>query len=170
MSTLTAQAMSLLQINFQELYLRHLCRHSQLGVNVVHLTALVGIWVCVYAALFALTGSPYVPVGLALAYFAVLALNTPARVLAAVALLLALLVGAVVAIPAPPAWAFWIYLLPMPIFYKVQAWSHTVWNVERDMSEFNRKYAKGSTLFVVLLFYEVPIVLNYLAFDRRHWE
>ncbi len=110
------------------------------------------------------------PVGLALAYFSVLAINTPLRVLAVVAVFLALLVTAVVAIPAPPQWAFWIYLLLIPILYKVQAWSHTIWNTERDLGEFDRKYTKGFVLFVVLLFYEVPIVLNFLTFDRKHWE
>lgn len=170
MSTLTSRPMSLLWIDFNELYARHLCRHSQLGVNVVHLAALAGIWYGVYAALYTVTASPYVPIGLAMCYFAVLALNTPPRVLAVVAVLLALLVAAVVAVPAPPQWAFWIYLLPIPILYKVQSWSHTIWHTERDLGEFNRKYTKGFVLFVVLLFYEVPIVLNFLAFDHKHWE
>ena len=35
------------------------------------------------------------------------------------------------------------------------------------MTEFNKKYAKGRVLFVVLLFYEVPIVLNYLSSAAR---
>jgi hypothetical protein len=169
MSTLTAKPLSLVRIHFQELYQRHLRRHSQLGVNVVHLVALIGVWFSVYSALFALTGSPYVPAGLAVAYFSVLVVNTPLRVLIAVGMLLMLLVGAVVAIPTLPAWAFWVSLLPIPILYKLQAWSHRVWNVERDLSEFNVKYQKGFILFVVLLFYEVPIVLNYLVFDRRRW-
>jgi hypothetical protein len=170
MSTLTAEPLSLVRLNFQELYRRHLCRHSQLGVNAVHLTALLGIWFSVYAALFTLTCSPFVPAGLAVAYFAVLALNTPLRVLAAVAVLLITLVAVVIAAPALPVWAFWVYLLAIPILYKVQAWSHQVWHVERDLGAFKEKYAKGSMLFVVLLFYEVPIVLNYLAFDRERWK
>ena len=33
--------------------------------------------------------------------------------------------------------------------------------------EFNKKYTKGSVLFVVLLIYEVPIVLNFLLFLPR---
>jgi hypothetical protein len=37
------------------------------------------------------------------------------------------------------------------------------------MTEFNRKYSKGSVLFIILLFYEVPIVLNYLVFGRKDW-
>jgi hypothetical protein len=170
MSTLTAQPLSLISIDFNELYARHRCRHSQFGINVVHLLALTGIWYGVYAALFTLTGTPYVPIGQAIAYFAILAMNTPLRVLVVVAIFLSLLVAAVIFVPGPAQWAFWIYLLPIPIMYKLQNWSHTVWNVERDMTEFNSKYTKGSVLFVVLLFYEVPIALNYLALDRKHWE
>ncbi len=37
------------------------------------------------------------------------------------------------------------------------------------MTEFNRKYTKGYVLFVVLLIFEVPLVLNYLIFDRKNW-
>ena len=33
--------------------------------------------------------------------------------------------------------------------------------------EFNKKYTKGFVLFVVLLFYESAVVLNYLVFDRK---
>ena len=58
-----------------------------------------------------------------------------------------------------------------PLFHshKPQAWSHKVWAVERDMTEFNKRYPKGPVLFVVLLVYEVPLLLNYLAFDRKNW-
>ncbi len=169
MSTLTTRPMSLVSIEFQELYERHLCRHSQFGINVVHLLALFGIWYAVYAAAYALSGTPWVPAALAGSYFLVLAPNTPLRVLAVVALFLAVLVGLVVCVPALPTWAFWAYLVPVPVFYKLQAWSHKVWTVEHDMTEFNRKYPKGFVLFVVLLFYEVPIVLNYLVLDRKRW-
>jgi hypothetical protein len=161
--------MSLVSVEFDELYARHLCRHSQLGINVAHLGALFGIWYAVYAAAYALSGTPWVPVALAGAYFLVLLPSTPLRVLAAVALFLGVLVAAVVSVPPLPAWAFWAYLLAVPLCYKLQAYSHKVWDVERDMTEFNRKYTKGFVLFVVLLFYEVPIVLNYLVYDRKRW-
>ena len=39
-----------------------------------------------------------------------------------------------------------------------------VYTAATDMTEFNKKYTKGSVLFVVLLIYEVPIVLNFLFF------
>jgi hypothetical protein len=153
-------------VEFPELYARHLCRHSQLGINVAHLVALFGVWFGVYGALYWLFGTPWMPVGMAVAYVGVVAVNVPPRVGVAVALFLALLVGAVLLLPELPVWA---YLVMIPVFYKLQSWSHKLFNVERDMTEFNRKYTKGFVLFVVLLFYEVPIILNYLVFDRDNW-
>jgi hypothetical protein len=35
------------------------------------------------------------------------------------------------------------------------------------MTEFNAKYPKGRLLFVVLLVYDLPILLNYLVFDTQ---
>ena len=32
------------RVNFQELYARHLCRHSQYGINVIHVAAVFGIY------------------------------------------------------------------------------------------------------------------------------
>jgi hypothetical protein len=174
-ASLSPRPMSLAVIEFAELYERHLCRHSQFGINVAHLAALVGIWWAVYAAAFCLATALlgelawWVPAAMAAAYFLTLVPNTPARVLAVTALFLALLVASVVFVPALPWWAFWACLLPIPIFYKLQAYSHKIWDVARDMTEFNRKYSKGPVLFVILLFYEVPIVLNYLLFDRKRW-
>jgi hypothetical protein len=167
--TLSPRPMSLVFVDFAELYARHLCRHSQLGINVAHLAALFGVWWSVYAAAFALTGEWWVPAALAAAYLASLVPGAPVRVLAATGLFLAALVASVVFLPTLPAWLFWVYLPPIPIFYKLQAYSHKVWDVARDMTEYDRKYTKGAVLFVVLLFYEVPIVLNYLVYDRKRW-
>jgi hypothetical protein len=41
--------MSLWHVEFQELYARHLCRHSQFAINVAHLAALFATWFAVYA-------------------------------------------------------------------------------------------------------------------------
>ena len=68
-----------------------------------------------------------------------------------------------------PELPFGVYLLMIPVFYKLQAWNHKVFTVARDMTEYNKKYTKGPVLFVVLLFLEVPLVLNYLVFDRKSW-
>jgi hypothetical protein len=159
--------MSLVFIEFGELYERHLCRHSQLGINVAHLAALLGIWYAIYAAAYAATGMPIVPAVMAVLYFVVLAPFTPIRVLAATAVLLVLLVASVVCLPTLPAWMAWAYLLLVPVFARFQSWTHKVWTVERDMTEFNKKYPKGFVLSVILLFYEVPILLNYLVFTSH---
>lgn len=161
MHPLTPRPMRLLLVEFDELYARHLCRHSQTGINVIHLIALAGIWYAVYGLLYWLIPIDWllaVPAGL---YLAVLAPSLPARILAATALFLALIIAAVLLLPQPP---FWVFLIVMPVLYKVQSWSHRFYTVEMDMTEFNKKYTKGFVLFVVLLWYEVPIVLNFLLF------
>ena len=166
MSTATSRPLTLFRVDFRDLYERHLSRHSQFGINVAHLAALFGVWYGVYAFLFWLTRAEWVPVALAAAYLALVALNAPLRVVVATALFLAALVAAVLYLPALPWWAD---LLLVPVFYKLQAWSHKVFTVERDMTEFNKRYPKGPVLFVVLLVYEVPLLLNYLVFDRKSW-
>ena len=161
MTALTSRPMRLLVVEFDELYARHLCRHSQAGINVIHLIALAAIWYSVYGLLYWLVGIDWllaIPAGL---YLAALAPNVPVRVLAATALFLAILVAAVVLGPQPP---FWVYLIVIPIFYKIQSWSHRWFTRSTDMTDFDRKYTKGRVLFVVLLLYEVPIVLHFLLF------
>jgi hypothetical protein len=37
------------------------------------------------------------------------------------------------------------------------------------MTEFDKKYWKGATLFILLSLYELPILLNYLCFGRKDW-
>jgi hypothetical protein len=165
-STATSRPLTLLRVDFRDLYERHLCRHSQFGINAAHLAALFGVWYGVYAFLYWLTRAEWLPVALAAAYLALVALNAPLRVIVATALFLALLVAAVLRLPALPWWAD---LLMVPVFYKLQAWSHKVFTVERDMTEFNKRYPKGPVLFVVLLVYEVPLLLNYLIFGRKSW-
>ena len=167
MSTLSSRPMSLASVEFDELYARHLCRHSQFGINVAHLVALFGIWFGVYSALYWLLLTPWVPIGMAAAYLAVVALNTPLRVTVATALFLAVFLAAVLYLPGLP---IWVYLVMIPVFYELQSLSHKVYNVAHDMTEFNAKYSKGFVLFVVLLIYEVPIVLNYLIFGRKDWK
>jgi len=156
--------LSLLLVEFNELYARHLCRHSQLGVNVVHLISLFATWYAVYGLLHWLVGIDWVLGIPAVIYLAALVPNVPMRVLASTALFLAFIVEAVIWLPAP----WWAYLVIIPVFYKVQAWSHKLYDVEFDMTEFNQKYTKGPVLFVVLLIYEVPIVVNFLC--QAHWR
>jgi len=176
MSTLTSQPMSLLRVDFQELYARHLCRHSQFGINVAHLAALFGTWFGVYGIVYwqvraawpsAGPLAEWVAVALAGVYLAALAATgTPVRVLLATAVFLALFLAALFWLPELPVW---VYLVMIPLFYELQSLSHKVFTTERDMTDFNQKYNKGPALFVLLLFYEVPIVLNYLIFGKKDW-
>ena len=176
MSTLTSEPMSLLRVDFQELYARHLCRHSQFGINVAHLVALFGTWFGVYGIVYWQVRAAWpavahlaegVAVTMAAGYVAALALTgTPARVLAVTVPFLALFLAALFWLPELPVW---VYLVLIPGFYELQSLSHKVFTAESDMTEFNKKYPKGRVLFVILLFYEVPVVLNYLVFGRKDW-
>jgi hypothetical protein len=159
--------MSLLRSDFGDLYARHLCRHSQFGINVAHLAALFGVWFGAYGFLYALTGLPWLPISLACAYLVLVAVNTPVRVVAVTAVFLAGFVAAVLYLPTLPVW---VYLLMVPVCYEIQSLSHKLWTHSADMTEFNKRFPKGSVLFVVLLICEVPLVLNYLVFGRKDWR
>jgi hypothetical protein len=166
----------LLRVDFEGLYTRHLGRHSQLGINVNHLLALFLLWFGIYAFLTQLARSaglsiPWaVPVGLAAAYLAVVSMHSPPRVVLATVAFLALLVGAVLALPPLPGWAVPLFLVLIPVGYKIQSWGHKVWTIAADMSDFNRRFPPGRDLNLVLLFYEVPICLNYLLFRPSDWR
>lgn len=166
MEALSSRPLNLVRVEFDELYARHLCRHSQLGVNVLHLVALCFVWFGVYGAVYWLVRTPWVPIGMAAAYLLAVAPSLPARVILATAAFLAIFVLSLIELPLLPIWA---YLALIPAFYCFQNWSHKVYHVERDMTLFNQKYAKGRVLFVILLFYEVPLLLNFLLFGRRDW-
>jgi hypothetical protein len=159
--------MSLLRVDFLDLYARHLCRHSQFGINVSHLLALFGVWFGVYGALYALVPIIWLPITLASAYLVLVALNAPLRVVAAAALFLALFVWTVLWVPVLP---IWVYLLMIPVCYEIQSLSHKVWTASADMTEFNQRFPKGPVLFVVLLICEVPLVLDYLLFGWKDWR
>jgi hypothetical protein len=117
-----------------------------------------------------LVGVPWLPLVLLVPYLVVLALNVPARVLAACVAFAALFAAGFLLLPPLPLW-----LPPVlgPILlvlsHQVQNWSHRLWDRAKDMTEFNRKYRKGPALFFLLLLYELPILLNYLLFGRKDW-
>jgi hypothetical protein len=175
MSTVTSRPLSLSRVDFADLYARHLCRHSQFGINVAHLAALFGVWFGVYGVVLwvarHLEASAQFPVewlavALAVGYLMLVALNAPARVCVATAVFLVPFVAAVVFVPPLPVWA---YALMVPVCYELQSLSHKVWTASADMTEFNKRFPKGNVLFVILLVYEVPLLLNYLVFDRKSW-
>jgi hypothetical protein len=158
--------MNVLSVNFQELYDRHLCRHSQFGINVIHLASVVGTYLALYGILYGLVSSAWVLLGVAIPYLVILAFNIPVRVFLVNVTFLGLFFAAFFALPTLSVW--W-YLVGIVVFYKVQAWSHKVFNKEQDMTDFNKKYPKGFVLFVLLSIYELPILLCYLFFGKRDW-
>ncbi len=164
--------------DFKELYQRHLCRHSQLGINVEHLLCVIGTYLALYGLLawaayallppqYALWISPVV----VLPYLAVLAANLPRRLFLVALVFLALFFAVLFALVEAglPTWPAWIYPLAVAVFYKLQAWGHKVYRKESDMTYFNKKYPKGFALFILLSIYELPILLNYLFFGKRDW-
>lgn len=163
MSTLSPRPMGLVLVEFDELFARHLCRHSQSGINWMHLLALTVIWYAIYSLLFQIAEHEWVLAIPAILYLLALLPNVPRRVFGATVAYLALIIAPVVLIPQPP---FWTHLIAIAVFYKVQSWSHLLFRRSFDMTAFDKKYKKGPVLFVVLLLYEVPIVLNYLLFAK----
>jgi hypothetical protein len=162
--------MNMLHVNFPELYQRHLCRHSQYGINVVHLATVIGSYLGVFWMIGWLLAwvidMPWVLMLIPLPYFVVLAFNVPVRVLAACVAFIAGFFALFFATPALPVWLCPVLLV---LCHVVQNWSHRVWNIERDMSAYQEKYKKGPALSVLLSFYELPILLNYLVFDWKSW-
>jgi hypothetical protein len=176
MSTQTTRPLSLRHVDFDELYARHLGRHSQFGINVAHVLSLYGLWFGVYAAadqaarhLGAAMTWPILA-AMAATYLAVVGLNAPLRVVVATAAFLVVFVASVLAVPTLPAWAILGFLAMAPAFYKFQSWNHKIWTAAADMSEFNRRFPPGRDLNLILLVYEIPICLNYLLFHREDWR
>lgn len=176
MSTETARPLSLLRVDFDDLYARHLGRHSQFGINVAHLAALYGMWYGVYGAVYeailllGFKAGWIAIVTMALAYLALVSVNAPYRVSVATAAFLAFFVASVLALPTLPTWSIAVFVLMIPLFYKFQAWSHKIWTVGADMTEFNKRFPPGRALNSILLVNEVPICLNYLLFRRQDWR
>lgn len=158
--------MNPMKVNFQELYERHLCRHSQYGINVIHVAAVFGIYFALAGIICYFVGSEWLLLGIIIPHLAIVALNVPGRMLVGNALFMVLFFLVFLSLPKLPVW---VYVLAVPLLYKIQAWSHKVYNVERDMTEFNKKHKKGFVLFVLLSIYELPLLLNYLVFDRNNW-
>jgi hypothetical protein len=161
-----AAPLNILKVNFQELYERHLCRHSQFGINVIHLATVIGSYLGVFGLAAALVDIPWVLLAIPVPYFAVLAVNVPVRVLLASVLFVAGFFALFFALPALPVW---LCLVLIVLSHWIQNWSHKIYDKERDMTEFSKKYKKGPVLFVLLSLYELPILLNYLIFDRKNW-
>lgn len=168
--------MNILRINFEDLYQRHLCRHGQFGINVWHIIAVYGVYfsLCSLAAIVVKgllpqttpTAQCCVLLLLFVPYFGVLLRNTPTPVFLLTFLSSMLLIATAIATPGIP---FWLHLLLIPAWHRVQLLSHRRYTLHHDMSAFDYTYKKGRTLFVLLAVYELPILLRYLAFGRNDW-
>jgi hypothetical protein len=156
--------MNLLRVDFDELYRRHLRRHSQFGINVLHLISVVGVYVALFAVGCARPDGPWIVGGVMTIYFALLAINLPPLLLVIDALFVALVCALYLVLPPIPVW---IYVALIPVWHRFQVWNHKVYDRQLDMSEFAGKYRKGPLLFTLLALYEAPILLRYLLFDRR---
>ena len=164
--------MNLFRIDFQEVYERHLCRHGHFGINVLHLVVVLVI----YVALFGIVGAVVDRIApdnrflillcLTLPWFVLVLKNCPLRVGCATAVIVLLLLGAYAVLPPVPVWIWPILIFAMHHF---QQYSHKIYPMRRDMSRFADKYRKGPLLFVLLLVYELPILVNYLLFGRSDW-
>jgi hypothetical protein len=71
---------------------------------------------------------------------------------------------------ALPRISVWVYLVTIFAWHRFQVWHHRVYDHSHPMDAFREKYRKGLVLFVLLAVYELPILLNYLVFDRRNWR
>jgi hypothetical protein len=153
-------------VDFQELYERHLCRHSQFGNNVVHILCLIGVYFGLYGIAYSLVPSPWILFGIAGAYLLLLPLSVPIHVWIVTILFLAGFCATFLEVPRIPVW--WYPGITI-VFYKLQSWSHRVFTKAKDMTEFDRKYKKGLPLFFLLSLYELPVLLTYLIFGRKDW-
>ncbi|MEZ6069203.1 MAG: hypothetical protein R3C10_02795 [Pirellulales bacterium] len=158
--------MSLVKVDFAELYRRHLCRHSQFGINVLHLLAVAGIYLAMFGIAFSVPGSAWI-VGVALTGYTLLLLpNVPPRLLLVNLVGVLLLLALFLALPRAP---WWVYVGLIVVWHRFQVWNHRIYDKSHDMSRFEQKYRKGPALSLLLAIYELPILLNYLVFDRRNW-
>jgi hypothetical protein len=168
--------MNILRINFEELYQRHLCRHGQFGINVWHIIAVYGVYysLCSLVSIAVRSLLPQITpasqcgvlILLCIPYFFVLLRNIPLPLLLLTVLSLLLLIAAAIATPSIP---FWLHLILIPAWHRVQLLSHRHYTRHQDMSAFDQTYRKGWTLFALLAFYELPILLQYLALGRKDW-
>lgn len=161
------------RINFEQLYRRHLCRHGHFGINVLHLLAVAGIYLAVFGVadhiLQALTNAddrwPILAL-LTMPWFITVACNVPVRVTFTTGAFVALLLSLFMALPAIPVWAWVLLILAL---HRFQQFSHRIYPQSHNMSEYETTYPKGFARFALLLFYELPILLNYLVYGSRDW-
>lgn len=173
----TGPQTDLWSVNFAELFSRHLCRHGEYGINVLHLIAVYGIYLSVYSLVYAAISfclpSPNwliqssVLMVLSSPYLLLMLRNLPRTLLLAVLLTVTTLCTTAALLVFLP---WWCHLLLIPAWHRVQLWSHRVYCREEDMSRFAEKYPKGMKLFLLLSVYELPILLNFFLKFRLKQE
>ena len=147
--------MNLFQIDFEQLYRRHLCRHGHFGINVLHLVAVAGIYIALFgivANMSALAGlqqhSVITLLILLSPWFTTVAFNVPLRIAFFTGLFVGILLAIYSALPMIPTWAWLIVVFAM---HRFQQYSHQLYHMHRDMTAFDGTYPKGLGRFVLLL-------------------
>jgi len=166
--------MSLYRINFEELYRRHLCRHGHFGINVMHLLAVYGVYFGLLGFVGQVVdlcgGNSLIVLPILIApWFILVAANCPVGVTLLTLINVVGLVALQSVLPPLPLWAFIVWPVVIIGSHRYQQWGHGIYRMHRDMSAFKEKYPKGLMLFTVLLIYELPILLHYLAFGKADW-
>jgi uncharacterized membrane protein len=175
--------MNILSVNFEELYRRHLCRHSQFGLNIGHLGSVFAVYFGLCGIVWEITSRfigyehpEYVILALVTPYLLVLLFNVPFKVWLTSLVMVAVIVTAScfvcphISLPGELAsLTIVLYIALILIAHRYQNWSHKFYHKEQDMTEFNKKYKKGLVLFFLLAVYELPILLNYLVWNKRDW-
>jgi hypothetical protein len=155
--------MNPLHADFDELYRRHLCRHSQWGINALHLAAVIGVYFSLIGILRAAPGGHVLTVALLIVYLATLMRNVPGPTWWAACATIAGVLLLSLASPTLPVWGHATLILG---WHRFQIWNHRMYDLGYDMSEFADKYPKGPALFLLLSVYELPVLLYFLLFDR----
>lgn len=175
--------MNILSVNFEELYQRHLCRHSQFGLNVGHLGSVISVYFGLCGVVWEIVGRfigyphpEYVILALVTPYLLVLLCNVPVKVWLTSLLMVAGIVTAAYfvcpRISLPGTFGnltIVLYIILILGAHRYQNWAHQFYHKEMDMTEFNKKYKKGLVLFFLLAVYELPILMNYLVWNKRDW-
>lgn len=175
--------MNILNVNFEELYRRHLCRHSQFGLNVGHLGSVIAVYFGLCGVVWEITSRfinykhpEYVILALVTPYLLVLLFNVPLKVWLSALLMIAAIVSAAyfacphITLPGDFGYlTIVLYIVLILGAHRYQNWAHQFYHKEKDMTEFNKKYKKGLVLFFLLAVYELPILLNYLVWNKQDW-
>jgi hypothetical protein len=165
--------MNIVNINFDEVYRRHLCRHSEFGINVLHIGSVCGVylsllaiefrclqWLLPDASVWQLFSAMLISL---LPWLGVVAINVPGSVLLTTGGIVVALCLPAAAQPLPA----WCHLLLLPLWHQLQLISHRFYTVHRDMSEFAERYRKSWHLSLLLAVYELPILVQFFLRNLR---